>query len=247
MSKYLSQYPIYNDSLESLSRELLNHLSHENKFKYLTCINPHSYAVAKKSPIFNSALTNSNWLVPDGIGVVAGYNFINKSKISRITGSDIFFLVNNILENNCASVFFLGSTKEVLDDIEMKFRADYPSIKFSGSYSPPFKDNFTAEDDEQMIERINSANADVLWVGMTSPKQDIWIYQNRNFLNVKFAAGIGAVFDFYTGRIQRPNQMMQRMGLEWLFRFFKEPSRLWKRIFISTPIFLLDIFKEKYG
>jgi len=96
-----------------------------------------------------------------------------------------------------------------------------------------------------MIELINKAKPDVLWVGMTAPKQEKWIFKNRNKLSVPFSAAIGAVFDFYAGKVRRPSPLWQKLGFEWLGRFIQEPRRLWKRNLISMPIFSYWILKEK--
>jgi len=95
-----------------------------------------------------------------------------------------------------------------------------------------------------MIDAINATQADVLWVGMTAPKQEKWIYVNRERLEVRFAAAIGAVFDFYTGRVKRSHPVFQWLGLEWLPRLVQQPRRLWRRMFISAPIFLWDAVKS---
>lgn len=92
---------------------------------------------------------------------------------------------------------------------------------------------------------INLAKPDVLWVGMTAPKQEKWIYANLPHLNVKFAAAIGAVFDFYTGRVKRSSPIFQKLGLEWLPRLVSQPRRLWRRMIISAPIFIWHIIKYK--
>lgn len=98
---------------------------------------------------------------------------------------------------------------------------------------------------EAMIAAINQASPDILWVGMTAPKQEKWIHQNLHRLDVRFVAAIGAVFDFYTGRVKRSHPIFQRLGLEWLPRLVQEPRRLWRRMFVSAPIFLWHVVREK--
>jgi N-acetylglucosaminyldiphosphoundecaprenol N-acetyl-beta-D-mannosaminyltransferase len=119
-----------------------------------------------------------------------------------------------------------------------------------GTFSPPFKEDFSHEENLTMIETINRAKPDVLWVGMTAPKQEKWIYENREKLDVKLLGPVGAVFDFYTGKVKRSAPIFQKTGLEWLPRFLREPRRLWKRNLISTPRFILRVIcskKEKRG
>jgi len=118
---------------------------------------------------------------------------------------------------------------------------DYPQVTIAGTYSPPFKPEYTSEEKQHMVELVNESAADVLWVGMTAPKQEKWIHQLQSGLDVPFAGAIGAVFDFYTGQIKRSPAVFQKLGLEWLPRLIQEPKRLWRRMFLSAPIFLLDV------
>ncbi|WP_394752643.1 WecB/TagA/CpsF family glycosyltransferase [Crenothrix sp.] len=164
----------------------------------------------------------------------------------RVTGSDVFFGLHERLNAvGGFSVFFLGSTQETLANIRLKMATDYPNIQVAGTYSPPFKPEYSPTELDDMINAINISNADVLWVGMTAPKQEKWIFQNKDRLNVHFVAAIGAVFDFYTGKVQRSHPLFQRFGLEWLPRLLQEPRRLWRRMGISAPIFLYHTLFRK--
>jgi N-acetylglucosaminyldiphosphoundecaprenol N-acetyl-beta-D-mannosaminyltransferase len=117
----------------------------------------------------------------------------------------------------------------------------------AGTYSPPFKPTYSAAELDKMVAVINTSNADVLWVGMTAPKQEKFIYQNKDRLNVRFAAAIGAVFDFYAGNVKRSSPNFQRIGLEWLPRLLQEPGRLWRRMVVSAPIFLYHVLRRRSG
>ena len=145
------------------------------------------------------------------------------------------------------SYFFLGSTDETLQKVEQKLSLDYPNISFSGAYSPPYKPEFSEADNQAMIEAINAVKPDVLWVGMTAPKQEKWIFQNRDKLDVKFIGAIGAVFDFYVGNVKRSHPIFLNLGLEWLPRLLQEPKRLWRRNFVSSPLFLAKVFAQRLG
>jgi N-acetylglucosaminyldiphosphoundecaprenol N-acetyl-beta-D-mannosaminyltransferase len=212
-----------------------------DRCRWLACANPHSLAVAKGDKAFRQALMEADWLVPDGIGIVFGSRVTGGKLTERITGSDIFADVNIHLNEIGAVVFFLGSTDESLEKIRKKMARDYPNIIIGGVYSPPFKPSFTKQELDVMIDAINEVEPDVLWVGMTSPKQDLFLYKNRLRINAKFAAGIGAVFDFYTGKVNRSHPVFQMLGLEWLPRLIREPTRLWRRMFLSAPIFIWDV------
>ena len=215
---------------------------------WLACLNPHSYAVALKDDTFSRSLHDADWLVPDGAGIVLASRLLGGQVHERVTGSDVFFGLHSRM--NAAggmSVFFLGATEETLALIRDRMARDYPNIRVAGTYSPPFKPSYSQHELDQMIEAVNASSADVLWVGMTAPKQEKWIYENRARLKVKFAGAIGAVFDFYTGRVMRSHPMFQRLGLEWLPRLLQQPRRLWRRMFVSAPVFLWDVFKARWA
>ncbi|WP_374240801.1 WecB/TagA/CpsF family glycosyltransferase [Zoogloea sp.] len=213
---------------------------------WLACINPHSYAEAKKDRHFSEALKNADWLIPDGAGVVLASRLLGGSIEERVTGSDIFFGVLECLnQKGGGSVFFMGASEETLAIIRKKIAIDYPRVRLAGTYSPPFKPSYSNEEIKNMITAINSAAPDVLWVGMTAPKQEKWIFDNRSKLNVRFIAAIGAVFDFYSGKVRRSHPVFQKMGLEWLPRLVQQPRRLWRRMLVSAPIFLWDVFLNK--
>jgi N-acetylglucosaminyldiphosphoundecaprenol N-acetyl-beta-D-mannosaminyltransferase len=213
---------------------------------WLACINPHSYIVAKHDIDFERALRSADWLIPDGVGVVIAGHMLKRPFQQRITGSDIFTGVMAHLNEKAGSVFFLGSTEITLSRICAKVRSQYPRVLVSGTYSPPFASQYTPSELKDMIDAVNRVKPDVLWVGMTAPKQEKWLCDNASKLDAKFAGAIGAVFDFYTDTIRRPSWIYQRLGLEWLPRLLQEPRRLWRRSFISAPQFFLDVVQESF-
>ncbi|MCD6570598.1 MAG: WecB/TagA/CpsF family glycosyltransferase [Deltaproteobacteria bacterium] len=206
---------------------------------YMACANPHSLVVASGDRIFERALKNADILVPDGIGIVLAAKILNLSLSERVAGYDFFIALTKLAQKNGGlKYFFLGSNENVLELIVKRFENEFPSIEVCGTYSPPFKDEFSEEENAQMVDAINLARPDVLWVGMTAPKQEKWIYQNRDRLDVSFMGAIGAVFDFYAGTKKRSSFFWQRLGLEWMPRLLKEPRRMWERTFVSAPKFI---------
>lgn len=213
---------------------------------YMACANPHSLVVASKDKEFELALKNADILIPDGQGIIIAAILLGLPLRERLAGHEFFHALTEKAEKNGGlRYFFLGSTEIVLNLLVQRMIREFPSIIVCGTYSPPFRDKFTDEDNRLMIDAINAARPDVLWVGMTAPKQEKWIYQNRNELQVPFIGAIGAVFDFYAGTRKRSSPLWQKMGLEWLPRLLREPGRLWRRNLVSTPIFLYWVFKEK--
>lgn len=219
------------------------------KRSWLACFNPHSYVLALKDKVFTGALKDADWLVPDGSGIVLASRFLGGRITARVTGSDVFSGLNKLM-NDAGSmrVFFLGTTEETLSAIIQKMRIDYPGIKVTGAYSPPFKDVYSSAEISAMVKAVNSAAPDVLWVGMSAPKQEKFIMENRARLNVNFVAAIGAVFDFYPGNVRRDtDSWLVNHGVEWLPRLLQEPRRLWRRMFVSAPIFIWHVIKKAKG
>jgi len=208
----------------------------------INTINPHSFVVAKDDKLFKEALKDSDTLLPDGSGIVLASKVLQHQKIKKIAGANLHSYLLDLLNNSSGKVFYMGASQDTLNIIEEKISKEYPNIEID-SFSPPFKDNFSDEENKNIIDRVNRFNPDILFIGMTAPKQEKWLYQNRDSLNFKIASSIGAVFDFYAGKIERPSLFWINIHLEWLPRFLKEPRRLWRRNFISTPIFLFELLK----
>ena len=143
------------------------------------------------------------------------------------------------------TVMFMGSSQKVLDLIVKRAAEVYPHLKIV-TYSPPYKPEFSEEDNKAIVEAINAADPDLLWIGMTAPKQEKWTYSHWNELNIHCHVGtIGAVFDFFAGTVERAPIWWQRHGLEWLYRLLKEPKRMWRRYIIGNALFLWNMLKEK--
>lgn len=232
------------------SREELRRLP-EGKL-LINTINAHSYNTAQKDVVFAEALTNGDVLIPDGASIVKACRWIKaKSQPKeRIAGWDLFVhemeRVNKENEGAKKKVMFLGSSNNVLALIKARAEKDYPNIEVI-TFSPPYKPVFSDEDNRMMIEAINNTKPDLLWIGMTAPKQEKWAYEHWNELNINCHVGtIGAVFDFYAGTMQRAPIWWQEHSLEWLYRLLKEPKRMWRRYLIGNILFLWNIFTKEY-
>jgi N-acetylglucosaminyldiphosphoundecaprenol N-acetyl-beta-D-mannosaminyltransferase len=211
------------------------------------CVNPHSLEVARQDQIFLEALQSADLAIPDGVGVVLASRILGGSIKMRITGSDIFWSLNKAMNKpGNYKCFFLGSTEETLIRIRERMAKDFPNVTVAGCCSPPFRYEFTEEENCGMIEAVNRAAPDVLWVGMTAPKQEKWIFLNKDKVNVKFIGAVGGVFDFFSGNIRRNEYpWFLNHGLEWLPRLLGEPRRLWKRMFVSAPLFMARVLAER--
>ena len=205
---------------------------------FFACANPHSLVVAEQRPEFKAALSAADWLTPDGQGILLASRMAGGAIRERVTGADVFEGLSRALsERGGYRVFFLGSSERTLEAMTSRFAREFPKLEIAGSHSPPFAEEFTQAQMDGMVERVNQAKTDVLWVGMTAPKQELWIHENLPRLEVKFIGAIGAVFDFFAGTKERPALFYQKLGLEWLVRVMREPRRLGHRVLVSVPQF----------
>lgn len=213
----------------------------------INTINAFSYDNARKDVLFSEALQKGDVLIPDGISIVKACRFLNaKSQPKeRIAGWDLFVYEMEKLNRVGGKVMFLGSSDAVLNLIRQRVAEKYPKIEVD-TYSPPYKPVFSDEENEAMISAINHSNPDLLWIGMTAPKQEKWAYTHLDRLDVHCHIGtIGAVFDFFAGTVKRAPERWQRAGLEWLYRLLSEPRRMWRRYFIGNAKFIYYIMVEK--
>lgn len=230
----LHTYTLFNEHLENI----------EHSKVLITTLNAHSYNTVHKDEEFKTALKNSNVLLPDGIGVVWATKILTGQKLRKIAGDDLFHYQMDRLNKTGGKCFFLGSTEVTLQRILERAAVDYPNV-LTFSYSPPFKSEFSEEDNKLMVEKINAESPDVLFVGMTAPKQEKWAFQNFDMLNVNHVCCIGAVFDFYAGTSKRAPKWMVAIGMEWFYRLISNPKRMWRRYLIGNTQFIIRIFKQK--
>lgn len=223
----------------------------------INTINAHSYNTARKDSLFAEALMNGDVLLPDGVSIVKACKWIKAKSLpeERIAGWDLFVFEMEKLERESEElktkseeskiVMFMGSSQKVLDLIVKRAAEVYPHLKVV-TYSPPYKPEFSDEDNKAIIDAIHAANPDLLWIGMTAPKQEKWTYSHWKELNIHCYVGcIGAVFDFFAGTMKRAPMWWQDHGLEWLYRLLKEPKRMWRRYIIGNALFLWNMVKEK--
>ncbi len=231
----LQDYAIYRGYLSELDF---------SKKRLITTINQYSYCIAEQDPEFKKALLQSDVLLPDGMAIVAAVRFQSGTKIKKIAGADIHFHLLNELNKKGGSCFYLGSSEGTLLKIKERLAVEFPNINV-GTYSPPFKSHFSKSEDMEMIDAINAFAPDVLFVGMTAPKQEKWAFRHKMQLNTKTICAIGAVFDFYAGTVKRPSPFWVNLRLEWFIRLVKEPKRMWKRYLYYGPVFIKHILFNK--
>lgn len=204
-------------------------------------------------PGINNAMKNSEYLELFNSADICSIDGAPVAKLAQKAGIDCERcagpdVMDGILKKGIESHkrhFFYGGTKETIDLLVKRLREEYPGIEICGYYSPPFR-ILTKEEQEEIIKNIDSTNPDYIWVGLGQPKQDLWIKENKEKIqHVKFM-GVGAAFNFFAGTVKRAPKWIQKIGLEWLFRFFAEPRYLFKRYIIGGFVWKknLRIYKK---
>ncbi len=218
----------------------------ENQQRYV-CVTPvHALMDLRKEPDLRHIANNSGLTTPDGMPIVWILKLMGYKHVSRVYGPDLMLAVcEHGLSRNYRH-FLYGSTPETLEMLSQRLQQKFPGIQITGSFAPPFRP-LTDEEDLDVIMRINQSGADMVWVGIGSPKQECWMAQHIHKTNAKVMLGVGAAFDFHAGTKKQAPKWMQRSGLEWLFRLLTEPRRLWKRYLVSNTMFVFLIFLQLTG
>lgn len=180
---------------------------------------------------------------PDGMPLVFLSRFMGQKQTDRVYGPDFMMAFSELSVERGYKHFYYGGADGVPEQLAEVMKQKFPGIQIVGTYSPPFR-ALTAEEDEEIVQMINAAKPDAIWVGLGSPKQDHWMAQHRDRLNGAALLGVGAAFDFHTGRKPQAPYWMQRSGLEWTFRLATEPRRLWKRYLVNNPAFVFSVMTQ---
>jgi N-acetylglucosaminyldiphosphoundecaprenol N-acetyl-beta-D-mannosaminyltransferase len=200
--------------------------------RYVAVTGMHGVAESRQDGYFREILNTADLVVPDGMPLVWLGRWHRYSLRERVTGSELMAAFCRETGPHCRH-FFYGGAPGVADDLGRVLHDRY-GIVVAGTYVPPFRP-LTDEEESEVASRIEEAAPDVLWVGLSTPKQERWMYEHREKLKVPVMIGVGAAFDMNSGKLRRAPGWMQEGGLEWLFRLVAEPQRLWKRYLVTIP------------
>ncbi len=201
----------------------------------VAAVNVHTFIEAGKVPQYRTALNHAAVAFVDGVPIRWLLRARGFEAPPRIHGADLTTLLLERLPE--ARHLFYGSTPETLDLLRQRLAERYPSLRVAGFISPPFRKTASVEAPE-MLDRINGSGADILWVALGAPKQELWAYLNRDAIRVPVIACVGAVFEIFAERFTRAPRWLQRLGLEWAWRLAQDPGRLWRRYFTTNGRFL---------
>ena len=193
----------------------------------------------QQDPDYTTMIQNANIINADGMSIVKAVKFLSGKTIDRITGIDLMEEIITLADRNHYKIFFLGAEKKIVEQTVLHYSNIFSKEIIAGYHDGYFTD------EEQIIDLINQSNANILFIGMSSPKKEKFIHTYKDQLNSDFIMGVGGSFDVIAGKVKRAPIWMQNAGLEWFYRLSQEPGRMWKRYLYSNSIFLWLIFKEK--
>ena len=205
-----------------------------DKATVVAVCNVHSVMSARRNPALREAIGAAEIATPDGVPIVWGLRATVRKEQQRVYGPDL--MRKAFVDDVGWKHYLYGSTPETLAQLQAKLEEIAPAAEIVGSFSPPFRDMTPAESDEAM-EAIRTSGADVVWVGLGMPKQELWMHEIRPELPGVALLGVGAAFDFLAGTKKQAPAWMQKAGLEWLFRLIQEPRRLWRRYIWNNPAY----------
>ncbi len=204
---------------------------------YVCVTSAHGVILADDDAVFASYINTADAATPDGMPVVWALRSFGEKQQQRVYGPTLMHHLCDASANHGIRIFLYGSSEETLQTLRANLIARFPGLQIAGSYSPPFRP-LTAEEDSQICVTIGESNVDILFVGLSTPKQEKWMYEHRHSFPGTTMIGVGAAFDFHAGATRQAPLWIQNNGLEWLFRLLMEPARLWRRYLLITPRFL---------
>ena len=199
-----------------------------------------------REPSLRSLYHDADLVVADGMPVIWASRFLGKRLPERVAGSDLFPALSARAADEGLSIYLLGGAPGTAERASTILRERHPTLRVAGTYCPDFGFEKDAEECRRIADRIRESQADILFVGLGAPKQELWIAQYRELAGAKLSIGVGISFSFLCGDVVRAPRWMQRCGLEWLHRLVQEPGRLWKRYLVEDMVFFRLVLRERF-
>lgn len=210
---------------------------------YVCVTGVHGVMESQRDPALLEIHNRSGMTTPDGMPMVWAGKRAGASWMSRVYGPDLMLAVLAVAESRGWSSYFYGGAPGTPEKLAASLKARFPGLRVAGTHSPPFG-AMSVEEDATAVAAINASGADLVWVGLSTPKQERWMAEHRSMLEPPVLLGVGAAFDFHAGLMRQAPVWMQRNGLEWAYRLCREPRRLWKRYLRNNPAFVLKLVRR---
>jgi N-acetylglucosaminyldiphosphoundecaprenol N-acetyl-beta-D-mannosaminyltransferase len=218
----------------------------EHQREYVCVSGVHGVMESQRDPELLRIHNAAGMVTPDGMPLVWLLKLGGIRRADRIYGPDLMLATFERAEARRYRHFLYGVTDDTIARLSANLTARYPGTVIAGSYAPPFRP-LTAEEDAEVVRKINASGADIIWVGLSTPKQERWMATHRDRLEAPVLIGVGAAFDFHAGLKRQAPRFIQRSGFEWLFRMAIEPRRLWRRYLTNNPQFVLRVVSQLTG
>ena len=209
----------------------------DGRKEYVCVRDAHGIVRCQKDPELRSIHNRAFLVTPDGMPLVWALKHAGHVESDRVYGPDLMLSVFEAGRSKGLRHFLYGATAKTLEQLQARLIAKFPEARIVGSYAPPFRD-LSLQEETDIADRINRSGADIIWVGLSSPKQELWMARMRDRLDASVLIGVGAAFDFHAGLKRQAPRVIQRSGFEWAFRLLCEPRRLWRRYALVVPTFI---------
>jgi N-acetylglucosaminyldiphosphoundecaprenol N-acetyl-beta-D-mannosaminyltransferase len=237
-SLHLLGIPFHRLNIDQVLARITSFISAGEVSRQICLSNAYTVSLCWKDAELRRVFDRADLVLADGMSIVWGGRMIGINLPERVAGPDLFESLCALAERMGYRLYFLGSTLNNLAQLKEVLLRKWPRLQIAGTHSPPMCETLGPEENRIIFEELRVAKPDILFVGMSSPKQEKWIASNLKNLEVPVSIGIGAAFDFMSGRMPRAPLFFQESGLEWLYRLYREPRRLWKRYLLGNFIFL---------
>lgn len=218
-------------------------IAKNDSFKQVVSLNPENIVIAQHDNEFSKVLSQSDYQIVDGIGIVLAEMFLGRNITMRITGVDLMVHVLNLCYGMSLSIGFIGGKENLAEGLANCYQQKYPRSKFFGISGFRNKDDQNPSEIKNIIDRVSVNRPQIVFVAFGSPYQEKWIWENRDIFKGVICIGVGGAFDFLSGKIPRAPKIIRNMGLEWLFRLLMQPWRIGRQM--RLPQFLLLVIKKK--
>ncbi|UWM85189.1 WecB/TagA/CpsF family glycosyltransferase [Rhizobium sp. SRDI969] len=209
----------------------------DGRKEYVCVRDAHGIVRCQDDPELRSIHNRAFLVTPDGMPLVWALKRAGYAESDRVYGPDLMLSVFDSGSSRGLRHFLYGATAETLEQLQARLLAKFPQARIVGSYAPPFR-KLSTQEETDIADRLNRSGADIIWVGLSSPKQELWMARMRDSLEASMLIGVGAAFDFHAGLKRQAPRFIQRSGFEWVFRLLCEPRRLWRRYALVVPTFI---------
>lgn len=211
--------------------------------KYITITNPHSVLMCYRDEEMGQATRQAGMTLPDGAGIILGAILLGYKNCGRVTGPTLMLKLCDWGREEGYRHFFYGGKEGVAERLKERLCQVYPDLQVVGTYCPPFR-QLSEQEDQEIVRAINATHPDIVWVGLGAPKQEKWMAEHLGRINATAMIGVGAAFDFHSGRAKWAPAWMRRLGLEWAYRLAQNPRRMWRR-YLDSPLFLSKVIWQR--